>query len=131
VRSIRHTWVFRRPPKRDTNWFKDENYTLPLEWNKPIKNICPKGNQVFLFSKSHTKNFYFYYMPNDIVYTYMYNVYVIYNAWIIRFEKPITRSMASSAKLSKISIPWSSFAFNFPDFCQVKTKTCIGYKTYE
>lgn len=70
-------------------------------------------------------------MPNNIVYTYMYNIYAMYNAWITRFEKPITRSMASSAKLSKITIPGSSFTFNFPDFYQVKTKTCIGDKAYE
>lgn len=70
-------------------------------------------------------------MSNDIVYTYMYIVYAIYNAWIIRFEKPITRSMPSSAKLSKLTILGSSFAFNFPDFCQVETKTCIGDKSYE
>lgn len=37
-----------------------------------------------------------------------------YRARIIQFKKPITRSMASSAKLSKNTT--SVVALNFPDF---------------
>lgn len=76
------------------------------------KNICPKENQVLLFSKSHTKNFYFYTRPT------IYNIYmyVIHHTRIIRFKKPNTRSMASNAKLSKITIPGVVLRVRFSRF---------------
>jgi len=76
------------------------------------KNICPKENQV-LYSQNLTPKIFIFITRPTIYNIYM---YVIHHTRIIWFEKPITRSMASSAKLSKITIPGLVHGVRFSRF---------------